>query len=159
VPGTVGTRPKKAVRMPNTEIALVGEGGQPLGSKPRSDITADDTYHSVFVLVVTPQKQLLLRKLSSGSFSATGMTICLAGESSVEAAQRATPWAQTLHHLGDQFYALPKQKTYTSVYYAVAPFPENAPLTPLGAEEISEHALTPALARIWEQFRHLLPVA
>lgn len=145
--------------MPRKDIALVGEGGQPLGSKPREDITANDTYHSVFVLVVSPEKKLLLRTLDSGKLTATGMAVCLAGESPANAAKRAVPWAESFHHLSDQLYSLPEQKTYASIFYAVATAPENTALTPLNAEEVAEHTLTPALAIMWNQFRHLLPVA
>lgn len=145
--------------MPNAKIALVGEGGRPLGSKPRSAVQADDTYHSVFVLVATPQKQLLLRKLESGKLSATGMAICFAGESATDAARRAVPWATNLHHLADQLYTLPAQKTYASVYYAVADMPEDSPLKPFNANEVDELPLTPALSIMWGQFKPLLPVA
>jgi hypothetical protein len=145
--------------MPSREIALVGEGGQPIGSKPRASITPQDTCHSVFVLVATPQKHLLLRRLHSGNMSATGTAIRLAGESATDAAMRAVPWATTLHHLGDQLYTLPKQKTYGSVFYAVANPPEDSGFIPAAAAEITSHTLTPAFAAIWTQYKHLLPIA
>lgn len=144
--------------MSSRQIALVGEGGQPLGSKRREQITATDTYHSVFVLVVTPQKQLLLRRLASGKLSATGTVICFAEESAPDAARRAVPWANNLHHLGDQLFTLPKQKTYASVFYAVADAPEADDYIPLSASEVDSEQLAPALALIWAQHRQLLPI-
>jgi hypothetical protein len=158
VHGTGVTKTAKRTGMPSTNIALVGEGGQPLGSKARSEITASDTYHSVFVLVITPQKELLLRTLDSGKLSATGMAICLAEEQPEDAAKRALPWPSLLHHLGDQLYTLPGQKTYGSVFYAVSEPPEDAAYTTLSAQEVTEQQLTPALAAIWAQYRHLLPI-
>lgn len=144
--------------MPSTEIALVGEGGQLIGSKPRHAVTINDTCHSVFILVVTPEKQLLLRKLPSGKLSATAMTIRLLDEDPLETVKRGFPDAIHFHHLGDQLLSLPGQKTYVSVYYAVAEHAENPNIIAHNKDEIDAQVLTPAFTILWQQYKHLLPL-
>lgn len=138
---------------------IVGEGGQPLGSKSREAITANDTYHCVFVFVVTPAKEILLRKLNDGKMSASGMAIRLTDEDQADTAHRALPWAQILHHVSDQHYIMPERAVYASVYYTIMESPENSNYTALSAHEITPEITTPIITAIWNHSQHLLPIS
>ncbi len=149
--------------MPN--IALVGEGGQAVGDKPRRAIEASDIYHSVFVLVVTRGRKVVLSRLPRGRYSATAMTLCFKNEGAPEAAARAlvsTGVSATLHHLGDQLYTTANgQRSYMSVFYGVgdvARAGESGAALDAAGVAAKLDACTPAMQAIWASYSGMLPV-
>ena len=142
------------------QIALVNDGGQTIGYKLRADIQHTDAFHSVFVLLITPARQLILSKIGQ-KLSATAVAMRRGHETPEATALRAVPHATQFHHLGDQFYTQANgRKIYLSVLYATTTSstgPEHQALT---AAELDEHLqlATPALHFIWQSYRHLLPV-
>lgn len=161
---TLSTATSNAASMPEPipEVTLVNEGGGIIGHKPRSMLQKTDVVHSVFVLVVTPQRQLVLSKVSGGRLSATAVALCQRDEQAPHAATRAIlPRHIALHHLGDQLYRPPNDRAiYISAFYGVAPAEPHDSYELLNAAELAERTtdLTPALQFIWQSYRHLLPL-
>jgi hypothetical protein len=158
--------------MPNP-IALVDEGGHTIAHKPRATLAATDIYHSVFVLLLTPHKQIVLSYVPSDNpavdrFSATTTGIRYADETADQTAHRALGATGTrLHHLGDQFFMLqPDRKTYASVYYFIGdlPHPHSNGWAALDRTLLQDRlkegtaALTPAMQAVWNHYAHLLPL-
>lgn len=146
-----------------SNIELINHDGQVIGSKPIAALTPEDIFHSVFIILVTPERQLILSRVGK-KLSATAVTICTAGETPAEAATRAvkplSPAEINLHHLGDQFYTAPDgRKIYMSVFYGQTPAnsPKNCILITGNdlATRIAE--CTPALRFALQSYQHLLP--
>jgi len=140
-------------------IALVNHDGLVVGAKPRSAITPTDIYHAVFVLLITPNKQLIASTITGGKLSATAVTLCQPNESAQQAAARIATAAR--HHLGDQFYTSPNgRKQYISVFYGIASPGKKGHAYELIADVTArDKDCTPALQFIWQSYQHLLPVA
>lgn len=145
------------------EVALVNEGGNIIGHKPRGVLEPKDIPHSVFVLLVTPERELVLSRIKGNRLSATAVTMCETDESPGDAAQRAlNKPTQILHHLGDQFFAAPSgRKIYMSVFYGITHIYEsNDTCEILSADSLDERLkdCTPALVFAWNSYKHLLPL-
>jgi hypothetical protein len=148
--------------MPN--IALVNYDGQAIGAKPASALAAGDTFHSVFIILITPARQLVLSRVGK-KLSATAVTMCRAGETPAVAASRAVQPASAspigLHHLGDQFYTAPNgRKNYMSVFYGQMPAHNPKRCELLTNSELTARTddCTPALQFVIRSYQHLLPV-
>ncbi len=146
-------------------VALVGEGGQVIGSKLPRDITPGDMYHAVFIVLVTPQHQVIVSHLRSGRLSATAMTLCRQSETADVAAMRALPTitsaAITLHHLGDGAVMSERHHYYMSAFYGVAPLGvTHKNCDALNASDLTERfdTCTPAMQTIWQRYKDMLPV-
>lgn len=80
------------------QVDILDRHGKVIGTKCRKDINKEvDIYHAVYVMVVTPNKELLLGiipvredllNLYANQYGATMATIRRSGESALEAAQR-----------------------------------------------------------------------
>lgn len=148
------------------EIALINNEGQVVGSKAQAALAPDDVYHSIFVLLVTPERTLVASRLASGRLSATAVTVCRAKETAdaaaARAARHASPVAPTLHHLGDQFYTRPDgRKSYMSVFYGIAAaYPDARGCELLNGTSLSakRSRCTPALQFILDSYTHALPI-
>jgi hypothetical protein len=146
------------------DVTLVNNEGQIIGAKPRAAIAANDMFHSVFVILVTPTRQVVLSRVGQ-KLSATAVTLCQAGETPAQAATRAAQPAAGpdvgLHHLGDQFYTAPDgRKSYMSVFYGQAPAPDPKYCELLTAAELAARSATctPALQFVLQSYLHMLPV-
>lgn len=146
------------------DIALVNSDGQVIGATPARAITNDDMFHSVFIILITPTRQLILSRVGK-KLSATAVTMCRKGESPAEAAARAvqsvSAQAIALHHLGDQFYTAPDgRKSYMSVFYGQTPANNPQQCIVLSKNDISTRTadFTPALQFVLRSYKHLLPV-
>jgi len=122
-------------------VDLVDKDGTVLGSKRRQEINkATDLYHTVFVILRTPDQELILSKipyrkdlpnLYPGSIGATVATIRRHDETPDEAGLRAVKnelfiEGISLEYLGDTYLELPDgHKKYTSVYCATHPIPDD----------------------------------
>jgi len=147
---------------PIPEVALVNEGGGLLGHKPRSLLQKTDVVHSVFILIATPRRQLVLSKVNGTQLSASAVTLCARDEDAPTAASRAIlPRHIDLHHLGDQLYRTPDGRTiYMSAFYGITqPEPHDSyellDATGLAGRQAD---FTPALQFALQSYRHLLPV-
>ncbi len=167
-------------------VDLVDESGVVVGNKPRKAINKQvDLYHSVFVLLVTPDKKLVLSQiprrddlpnLYAGKLGSTIATIRRQGETAVTAAHRAAAAElfchhPQLHHLGDQYQAFADgHRTYTSVYYYMGdPAPSFSAtdirsLVAMTADELEAQIrhdagqFAPTFAAIWSRHRRQLPI-
>ena len=154
--------------MPSAQqVVIIGEGGTEIGSKARSALAATDMYHGIFVLFITPRKELVLRLLPGKpqKLGVTGMAIRFAGESPETAAKRAMMTSKPLHHLGDQQYQLDDRPLYASVFYSVGDLPadneQHIALSITALEEglgSGEYILTPALTAVLGHYKNMLPV-
>src|SRR5690349_8236485 len=103
-------------------IALINDRGEQVGRKLRREVDKMvDLYHSVFVVVVTPDERLALSviptrpelpNIYAGQLGATVASICRDGESIETAARRALSEEihlddAQLYFLGDIFSTLP----------------------------------------------------
>jgi len=121
-------------------VDLVDEHGAAIGSKPRRDIQKKaDLYHTVFVLLRTPDNRLILSEiparhdlpnLYAGRLAATAATIRRHQETSEEAAKRAAsselrlaPDALRLTNLDDSYRVTDGYRQYVSVYVATHDVP------------------------------------
>jgi len=148
------------------EVALVNEGGNIIGHKPRGVLEPHDIPQGVFVLLIDRERQLVLSRIFSKNvpqLSATAMALCEANEPPDKAALRALKKPnQQLHHLGDQFFTMPSgHKMYISVFYGTIGTPHpNETCEVLSAQTLESRLAecTPALAFVWASYKHLLPV-
>jgi hypothetical protein len=147
------------------EIALVSDGGHIMGSKKRRDLAESDIYHSVFVLLVTRDRKVVLSDLGGGRFSATAMAICQKDETADAAAKRALQKSGAtiaLHHLGDHLYTAPGgRRIYMSVFYGITHGQPTDGCLLLDAAALHSRiakAGTPALQTLWQQYATMLPV-
>jgi hypothetical protein len=152
-----GSTPK-----PIREVTLVNEGGGIIGHKPRSMLQKSDVPHSVFVLIVTPLRQLALSKITDGKLSATAVTLCERDEDAPMAACRAIlPLSLPLHHLGDQLYHCADSRAiYLSAFYGVTQLEPHQSYELLDAAALDTRITdgTPALQHVWQNYRHMLPL-
>jgi len=148
-------------------VSLVNEGGQAIGHKEKSALLPGDIYHSVFVFLVTPLKEVVVSRMSEGRLSATAVGLNTPGETPEQTALRATSVISPqevpqLRHLGDQFYtAANGRKTYISVFYGTthATDIQQTHVAMTAAEvDAAADSCTPALRFIWNSYRHMLPV-
>ena len=167
------------------KVDLVDENGHVVGVKSRRDIDKKhDTYHTVYVLLVTPEGELVLSRiperkdlpnLYAGQLGAAAATIRRSGESPMAAARRAV--ARELYiddaavvPVGGGLFKTDGRQTYVSVYYVVARAPEVysatdiaglVTISPRAFREIIEHSpddLAPNLYELWERYGKRLPL-
>lgn len=121
-----------------------------------------DVPHSVFVLIITPDRRVALSKLGDHRLSATAVTVCERDEDAPAAATRALlPRHVPLHHLGDQLYRSPNgHRVYLSVFYGVTPLEPHESLELLDAAVVEARSgdFTPALRCAWQSYRGMLPM-
>lgn len=121
-----------------------------------------DVPHSVFVLIITPERQVALSKLSHNRLSATAVTLCERDEDAIAAATRSLlPRAIPIHHLGDQLYRSEDGRAiYLSVFYGVTPLEPHASYELLDNAALTERLadFTPALGYAWQSYRRMLPM-
>lgn len=166
-------------------VDIVDENGVVVGSKPRREIDKwHDLYHVIYVILISPDGQLILSRipnrrdlpnLYTGRLGAAVATIRRSGESPMVAAQRAIARelyvddAEVIPVGGGLFEADGKQ-TYVSVYYMIAEAPETYSSTdimelvtipPREFRELVEHrhdALAPNLLALWHRYEDRLPL-
>lgn len=167
------------------KVDLVDENGVVVGAKPRRDIDKKyDTYHTIYVLLVTPEGGLVLSRiperndlpnLYAGQLGATAATIRRSGESPMAAARRAV--ARELYiddasvvPVGGGLFSTDGRQTYVSVYYIVASAPEVysatdiadvVTISPRAFRDLMEHSpdeLSPNLRELWERYGKRLPL-
>lgn len=151
--------------MPKSDICLVNETGGVIGHAPRAAIRPQDIYHGIFVLLITPDRQLVLSKLGGGRFTATAVSLRAAAEdvdaAALRAAHIALPTVTALHHLGDQFVSQ-ERPIYISAYYGIADAdsaanPTYQLVTAAGMED-KLAACTRVMQTLWATYKHLLPM-
>lgn len=167
------------------KVDLVDENGVVVGAKPRRDIDkAHDVYHTIYVLLVTPEGELVLSRiperrdlpnLYAGQLGAAAATIRRSGESPMTAARRAV--ARELYiddaavvPVGGGLFKTDDRQTYVSVYYVVASAPEVysatdiadvVTISPRAFREMVEHSpsdLAPNLLELWNRYGKRLPL-
>lgn len=167
-------------------IDIVDEHGTPIRQKPRKEVDkTTDLYHGVYVLVVTPAKELVLSviparddlpNLYANKLGITVATIRRHGETKDAAAARVLATEihcdqSGLHHIGDTLAALPDgRKTYLSLYYIVSGIPATysqqdiKTIVAMDADALDSklasepEATTPTLQFVWQTYRQQLPV-
>ena len=166
-------------------VDLVDENGVVVGSKPRRDIDKNrDLYHVIYVMLVTPEGELVLSRipersdlpnLYSGKLGAPAATIRRSGESPMTAAQRAV--ARELYiddaavvPVGGGLFSTDNRQTYVSVYYVVARAPEVYSATDIAdlvtvsprdfRATVEHHSdeLAPTLVELWARYEKRLPL-
>jgi hypothetical protein len=166
-------------------VDLVDENGLVVGSKPRREIDKKiDLYHVVYVILISPEGQLILARiprrddlpnLYSGRLGAAVATIRRSGESPMAAARRAVAReiyiddAEVIPAGGGLFEADGKP-TYVSVYYMIADVPETysstdiAELVKVTSREFRQYVeqrpdeLAPNLVHLWHRYQSRLPL-
>ena len=152
--------------MVTSDIALVTGDGLPGGRVARDALQPEHIYHCVLLLIVTPQRQVVLAE-HDGRLSATATTLCRYNEPSQAAAERllvnAAPGRGVkLYHLGDQFYVpVTGRRAYTSAYYGLATLGDQAS----GCRLMTAEQITAAASRCtlifrfaWQSYQSVLPV-
>lgn len=167
-------------------VDLVDSHGQIVSQKPRKNIDkATDLYHGVYVLLVTPDKKLVLSviprredlpNMHSGKLGVTAATIRRRGEDSKAAARRVLQKEvgielSELVHLGDVYTeTLDSAPRYISAYSVVHEMPRDynrqdiERLEAMGSDELEHRIdhepqlLAPTLRLIWSEYNPRLPV-
>jgi len=122
-------------------VDLIDENGRTVGNKQRQEINKSvDLYHTVFVVLCTPDHKLILSKIPertdlpnvyAGRLGATVATIRRHNETPDEAGIRAVNTelfikTTQLKHLGDTYLILPDgHRNYMSVYKCTHTMPED----------------------------------
>lgn len=167
-------------------VDLVDEHGAIVGTKRRVAIDkTQDTYHTVFTLLVTPMGGLVLGRiparidlpnLYAGQLGVPVATIRRSDETPLAAAQRSLQRELFIDSaavilVGEEMFYLPEgRQTYASVYYLVADVPQAYSridideLVVLSPHELREQLqrqpqrFTPTFLKIWARFHHQLPL-
>ncbi len=161
-------------------VDLVDKDGSVIGVKKRRDIQKEtDLYHTIFTILVTPDKRIVLSKvpdrkdlpnLCSGSLGCTVATIRRHEETSVEASLRSLENELYLRDvssikLGEYFQVLNDgHQKYMSVYYAVHPIPDDFSHTDIESLQLLTHneltkaleehpsLFSPSFRAVWEKY-------
>lgn len=166
-------------------VDILDESGRVVGKKLRRDIDKlKDTHHSVHVLLVTPEGELVLGfiplredlpNLYPRRLGTTVATIRRTGETAQKAAVRALARELFIEDgevvlLGEKMFKLPERLSYITAYYLVGePPPTYSVLDIDTLAVVTTHELkdtikrrpadvAPTLTAIWEEFGHKLPV-
>jgi hypothetical protein len=131
-------------------IDLVDRQGKVAGQKQRKDIDkSTDLYHGIYVLVITPDRQLVVSKipqrtdlpnLYANRLGVTVATMRRHGETAEEAARRALAdealiVGATPDPKGNHMVDFPDGRTaYMSVFFLVHPVPQT--INPINIQEI-----------------------
>jgi hypothetical protein len=162
------------------QVDLVDENGSVVGAKPRRDIVKGvDLYHTVFTILITPDKQIVLSKipvrsdlpnLYAGLLGCTVATIRRHGESPEEASSRSLNNELNLKDvttlkLGEGFEMLGDgQRVCMSVYYSMHSEPNDVSHTDIESvrsftrqelvQALEDHrnVFTPSFLRVWEKY-------
>jgi len=162
------------------EVDLVNEQGLPIGTKTRQEIQkATDLYHTIFVLLNTPEGRLLLTEIPErtdlpnmypGLLGVTVATIRRHLETPDQAASRAVAKEVYIEDLpltkmGDHYTELPDgRRQYISLYSGVHAMPEEYSHTDISnlqaftPDEITKNLATepqrfaPAFVDIWQRY-------
>ena len=167
------------------KVDLVDENGVVVGAKSRREIDkAHDTYHTVYVLLVTPEGELVLSRiperkdlpnLYAGQLGAAAATIRRSGESPMAAARRAVARElyiddATVVPVGGGLFKTDGRQTYVSVYYVMADAPDVysatdiadlVTISPRVFRDMVEHSpeeLAPNLRELWDRYGKRLPL-
>lgn len=167
-------------------VDLVDENGLVVGSKPRRDIDKRrDTYHTIFVVLVSPVGEVVLGRIPTRSdlpnlyaeqLGVPAATIRRSDESPMAAAQRAAQRElfiddAELVPVGGGLFSLPdNRQTYVSVYYLVTNAPESYSTTDIGelvtltARELRNRLearpeqFAPTFLELWRRYHDRLPL-
>ena len=167
-------------------VDILDETGKVVGQKHRREVNKnDDIYHVVFVLLITPQGELVLGviparedlpNLFTRQMGTPVATIRRAGETSLEAARRSVDRElfidkADLQHLGDQTVDLPgSSRKFISAYYLVGEPPATfsvididtlvvvTPQQMRGLLLSHSDEIAPTLRIVWESYHTKLPI-
>lgn len=167
-------------------VDLVDPEGHIVSQKLRKDVDkATDLYHGIYVLLITPDKKVVLSaiphredlpNLHSGKLGVTAATIRRHGEDREAAVRRVLQKEVGVEgslatHLGDAYTGTAdSQPKYISAYYVVHDIPQNyshediAQLEVMSVEELESkirqesQLLTPTLHLIWTKYISQLPI-
>ena len=167
------------------KVDLVDENGVVVGAKPPREIDKKhDVYHTVYVILVTPEGELVLSRiperkdlpnLYAGQLGAAAATIRRSEESPLAAARRAV--ARELYiddakvvPVGGGLFSTAGRQTYVSVYYVVSSAPDVysatdiaglVTISPRAFRELVEQSpseLAPNLLELWRRYGSRLPL-
>lgn len=166
-------------------VDLVDENGLVVGSKPRREIDkSHDVYHVVYVMLVTPEGELVLSRipkredlpnLYAGKLGSPAATIRRSDESPMSAAQRAAARELYIDNaavvpVGGGLFDTDGRQSYVSVYYAVASAPDVYSATDIAdlvtiaprefrkTVEETPQDLAPNLLELWRRYEKRLPL-
>ena len=161
-------------------VDLVNDDGAVVGAKKRHDIQKlTDLYHTIFTILITPEKQLVLSKVPArtdlpnlyvGQLGCTLATIRRHDETSDEASLRSLENELylkdiTASKLGEYFQVLPDgQRTYISIYYVIHAVPSDFSHNDIEGLQLLTHqelveamgkspdTFAPSFLAAWERF-------
>jgi hypothetical protein len=168
-------------------VDLVNEKGEVVGQKRRSEIDKrSDIFHSVQVLMVTPQGEVVmsiipsktkLEMLYADHIGLTAYTIRRTDENSDEAAVRALSRdlfiddPVELHWIGERFHTFKDgHQTYVTLYYLVGDAPKRfrkdgaGGIVTMSSKKLRKHIaqepdkFAPNFLGIWETYADDLPL-
>jgi hypothetical protein len=167
-------------------VDLLDSKGGVVGQKLRKDIDKlHDTYHGVYIFLVTPEGELILSEIPNrrdlpnlypGKRGVTIATIRRHGEDAEKAARRALNRElfiekADVHFIGEAF-ARPdnKHSVFLSAYYVVSHLPEKLSTVDVGLLEVksakevineltqSPSSFAPTFRFLWNKWHSKLPV-
>ena len=152
-------------------VELIDDTGRATGAKPRSQIDKTrDVYHGVYVLLMTPARELVLSEIPERSdllnlyvhkLGVTAATMRRVGETPELAAQRAIAselriQTTALRHLGDGFEVLRDgRRTYMSGFLAVGAVPHQ--YSTLDIDRLAVLSLTAVAERFKQDVEQFAP--
>jgi len=167
-------------------VDILNSSGTIIGTKLRKDIDKkQDIYHSVYVLLITPQGEVALSRIKERSdlpnlyvdlYGTTIATIVRTGESSDEAARRAMSRELFIDEavavfVGETFETLrDKKKAMMSFFYVIGDPPDTysqtdlSPLELFSPTEVSRQLhdrreeFAPTFQLLWEKYSSDLPL-
>ncbi|HEX6462263.1 MAG TPA: hypothetical protein VFZ58_03235 [Candidatus Saccharimonadales bacterium] len=167
-------------------VDILSPEGTVSHTKARQDVDkTKDTYHAIYVLLITPEKDILLNviptrkdlpNLYSSRYGTTVATIRRHGETADEAAERAVSRELFIEgakpiRLGESFEVLPDgHKVLASAYYFQSETPDTyssvdigrlVAMTPKELDilvEADSEDLAPTLTMFWQKYRSKLPL-
>ncbi len=167
-------------------VDILNKDGLVIGAKARRTINKEvDIYHAVYVLVVTPNKQMLLSiippredlpNLYTRQFGVTMATIRRTGETAAAAAKRGISRELFIDEaepvcVGESMESFKDGRcTYISLFYLEGPVPDSFSVIDVGQLESMSRAkfeallavkperVSPPLRTLWQKYANKIPV-